>query len=146
MSFFRNIISGGAAIDPNKIREMEGKLAAIEKSQASIEFKPDGTIVTANQNFLDVMGYRLEEIQGQHHSIFVSPQYSKTPEYAALAFCSVISDANFTTFITSPSSLTIGLYVAWIQTELPSLATRSNSSALNSPRPNFFQNRSEKAA
>jgi len=83
MSFFRNIISGGAAIDPNKIREMEGKLAAIEKSQASIEFKPDGTIVTANQNFLDVMGYRLEEIQGQHHSIFVSPQYSKTPEYAA---------------------------------------------------------------
>ena len=77
MSFFRNIISGGAAIDPNKIREMEGKLAAIEKSQASIEFKPDGTIVTANQNFLNAMGYRLEEIQGQHHSIFVSPKYSK---------------------------------------------------------------------
>ncbi|WP_301378887.1 MULTISPECIES: methyl-accepting chemotaxis protein [Thalassolituus] len=83
MSFFRNIISGGAAIDPNKIREMEGKLAAIEKSQASIEFKPDGTIVTANQNFLDAMGYRLEEIQGQHHSIFVSAKYAKTPEYAA---------------------------------------------------------------
>ena len=78
MSFFRNIISGGAAIDPNKIREMEGKLAAIEKSQASIEFKPDGTIVTANQNFLDAMGYRLEEIQGQHHSIFVSPLYAKS--------------------------------------------------------------------
>ncbi|MEC8525030.1 MAG: PAS domain-containing protein, partial [Pseudomonadota bacterium] len=73
MSFFRNMISGGNAIDSTKLREMEGKLAAIEKSQASIEFNMDGTIITANQNFLDAMGYRLDEIQGQHHRMFVSP-------------------------------------------------------------------------
>jgi len=81
MSFFRNMISGGASADSNLIREMEGKLAAIEKSQASIEFNMDGTIVTANNNFLSVLGYRLEEIQGQHHRIFVSPDYARSNEY-----------------------------------------------------------------
>ncbi len=83
MSFFRNMISGGNAIDSTKLREMEGKLAAIEKSQASIEFNMDGTIITANQNFLDAMGYRLDEIQGQHHRMFVSPAYANSAEYAA---------------------------------------------------------------
>jgi PAS domain S-box-containing protein len=47
--------------------------AAISKSQAVIEFKLDGTIVTANQNFLDAMGYSLNEIQGEHHGMFVDP-------------------------------------------------------------------------
>jgi methyl-accepting chemotaxis protein len=47
--------------------------AAISKSQAVIEFNMDGTIITANQNFLDTLGYRLEEIQGKHHSMFVAP-------------------------------------------------------------------------
>ena len=46
--------------------------AAISKSQAVIEFKMDGTIITANQNFLDALGYRLDEIQGKHHSMFVA--------------------------------------------------------------------------
>ncbi|WP_247332291.1 PAS domain-containing methyl-accepting chemotaxis protein [Bradyrhizobium sp. 21] len=41
------------------------------RSQAMIEFKLDGTIITANKNFLDALGYRLDEIQGQHHSMFV---------------------------------------------------------------------------
>jgi len=44
---------------------------AIGKSQAIIEFNLDGTIVTANGNFLRTMGYALEEIRGKHHSIFV---------------------------------------------------------------------------
>ena len=47
--------------------------AAINKSQAVIEFKLDGTIVTANRIFLDAMGYTLDEIKGQHHGMFVDP-------------------------------------------------------------------------
>jgi methyl-accepting chemotaxis protein len=57
-------------------------LAAISKSQAIIEFTPDGTILTANDNFLNAMGYTLAEIQGQHHRMFVEPSYAQTPEYA----------------------------------------------------------------
>ncbi len=56
-------------------------LAAVEKSQAVIEFKLDGTILKANDNFLDAMGYRLEEIQGRHHSMFVEPGYRDSAEY-----------------------------------------------------------------
>lgn len=51
--------------------DYSGQLAAIHKSQAVIEFQMDGTIVTANQNFLKTLGYSLAEIQGKHHSIFV---------------------------------------------------------------------------
>ena len=58
-------------------------LDALMKSQAVIEFKPDGTIVTANQNFLEAMGYDLGEIVGQHHSMFVDSDYAKSSEYAA---------------------------------------------------------------
>ena len=44
---------------------------ALDRSMARIEFAPDGTILDANQNFLDVMGYTLDEIRGRHHSIFL---------------------------------------------------------------------------
>ena len=54
---------------------------AIEKSQATIEFELDGTIISANQMFLDVMGYTLDEIKGKHHSIFVEPSYRDSKEY-----------------------------------------------------------------
>ena len=57
--------------------------AAISKSQAVIEFNMDGTIITANQNFLDALGYRLEEIQGKHHSMFVAQQERDSAEYKA---------------------------------------------------------------
>src|SRR3569833_2642526 len=57
-------------------------LAALSKSQAIIEFTPDGSILTANENFLSTMGYALAEIQGQHHRMFVEPGYAQTPEYA----------------------------------------------------------------
>ena len=50
---------------------MDGQLAAINKSQAVIEFEMDGTIITANENFLKPMGYTLDEVQGRHHSMFV---------------------------------------------------------------------------
>ena len=57
--------------------------AAISKSQAVIEFKMDGTIITANQNFLDALGYSLAEIQGKHHSMFVAPAMRDSAEYRA---------------------------------------------------------------
>ncbi|GAB3000950.1 methyl-accepting chemotaxis protein [Psychrosphaera aestuarii] len=56
-------------------------LEALSKSQAVIEFKPDGTIKTANTNFLNVVGYSLEEIQGKHHSLFVDRDYAASDEY-----------------------------------------------------------------
>src|SRR5690348_13304768 len=56
-------------------------LAALHKSQAVIEFKLDGTILTANQNFLGAMGYALDEIRGRHHSLFVDPVYKESAEY-----------------------------------------------------------------
>ncbi|HEU0120007.1 MAG TPA: PAS domain-containing methyl-accepting chemotaxis protein [Bryobacteraceae bacterium] len=58
-----------------------GQLAAIHKSQAVIEFNLDGTILTANDNFLKTLGYTLGEIQGQHHSMFVDAATSKSPAY-----------------------------------------------------------------
>jgi methyl-accepting chemotaxis protein len=56
-------------------------LKALDKSQAIIEFKMDGTIITANANFLKVMGYRLDEIQGKHHSMFAAPGVRDSAEY-----------------------------------------------------------------
>ncbi|NVK17891.1 MAG: PAS domain-containing methyl-accepting chemotaxis protein [Methylocystaceae bacterium] len=56
-------------------------LDALDKSQASIEFKMDGTIITANDNFLRAMGYELSEVKGKHHSMFVDPEYAQSQEY-----------------------------------------------------------------
>ncbi len=56
-------------------------LAAFSRSQAMIEFTMDGTIVTANENFLKALGYRLEEVKGRHHSLFVESAYRETAEY-----------------------------------------------------------------
>jgi methyl-accepting chemotaxis protein len=53
--------------------EHQAKLDALGKSQAVIEFKMDGTILTANENFLNALGYSLPEILGKHHSMFVDP-------------------------------------------------------------------------
>lgn len=61
-----------------------GQLAAISKSQAVIEFALDGTILDANDNFLSVMGYGLDEVKGKHHRIFVDTAYQNTNEYRSL--------------------------------------------------------------
>ena len=60
-----------------------GQIAAISKSQAVIEFDLRGIILTANENFLRVMGYSAPEVVGQHHSIFVDPDDAADPSYAA---------------------------------------------------------------
>lgn len=62
--------------------DYSGQIDAIGKSQAVIEFAMDGTILTANRNFLSAVGYELSEVQGKHHSIFVSTEYAKSAEYA----------------------------------------------------------------
>ena len=61
--------------------DLHGQLSAIDESQATIEFKLDGTIVSANANFLKTLGYTLDEIVGKHHSLFVDSKYASSPEY-----------------------------------------------------------------
>ncbi|PWR22163.1 methyl-accepting chemotaxis protein [Zavarzinia compransoris] len=70
------VIKFAADITAEKQRaaNADGQLAAIGKSQAVIEFTLDGEILTANENFLNAVGYRLAEIQGRHHSMFVAPE------------------------------------------------------------------------
>jgi len=58
-----------------------GQVAAINKSNATIEFYLDGTIITANENFLATVGYSLPEIQGRHHSMFCEEEYARSAEY-----------------------------------------------------------------
>jgi methyl-accepting chemotaxis protein len=65
-----------------QIAEFEGKVRAIERAQAVIEFELDGTVITANENFLRIFGYSLDEIVGKHHRIFCEPGYAESPEYA----------------------------------------------------------------
>lgn len=64
-----------------KASELEDTLNALGKSQAIIEFDTDGTVRMANENFLNTMGYRLDEIKGQHHRLFVDPAYAASSEY-----------------------------------------------------------------
>lgn len=62
-------------------KELMQKLQAIDQVQAVIEFTMDGTVLTANENFLKPVGYVLEEIKGQHYRMFCDPAYVASPEY-----------------------------------------------------------------
>lgn len=64
-----------------KATELEGQLRAVSKTHALIEFTLDGRVVTADENYLKMMGYTLDEIKGQHHSMFVEPAYRASLEY-----------------------------------------------------------------
>jgi methyl-accepting chemotaxis protein len=61
--------------------DFSGQVDAIGKSQAVIQFNMDGTIITANDNFLNTVGYTLNEVKGKHHSLFVETAYANSPEY-----------------------------------------------------------------
>jgi len=65
-----------------KAAEYEGMIRAINRAQAVIEFGLDGTVLGANDNFLQIFGYTLDEIIGQHHRIFCDPGYAESPDYA----------------------------------------------------------------
>jgi PAS domain S-box-containing protein len=73
----------GSAVEWLDPKEMDnaGQVDAIKRSQAVIEFTLDGTILTANENFLKVLDYTLAEIQGKHHSMLTSETYRTSPEY-----------------------------------------------------------------
>ena len=77
------VIKFATDITAQKIQSMEdaGKIAAMSRAQAVIEFNMDGTIVTANENFLGTVGYTLAEIQGKHHSMFVLPAERDSAAY-----------------------------------------------------------------
>lgn len=67
-----------------EMRELKAQVAAIDHSQAVIEFSLDGTILRANANFLSALGYSAEEIVGSHHRMFVSAEDVASPEYQSL--------------------------------------------------------------
>jgi len=71
----------GSGANKRRLAELEALGAAIQKSQAVIEFSLDGTILTANDNFLRALGYSLGEIKGQNHSLFVEPSARDSDEY-----------------------------------------------------------------
>ena len=77
------VIKFASDITAQKIRSMEdaGKIAAIGRAQAVIEFNLDGTIITANENFLSTLSYSLSEIQGKHHSMFVATAERESAAY-----------------------------------------------------------------
>jgi methyl-accepting chemotaxis protein len=77
------VVKAAADVTAAKLLAAEnaGKLDAISRAQAVIEFSTDGQILTANENFLTVLGYRLDEIQGRHHRMFVEPAYAQSAEY-----------------------------------------------------------------
>ncbi|WP_293380210.1 PAS domain-containing methyl-accepting chemotaxis protein [Phenylobacterium sp. SCN 70-31] len=65
------------------VRGLEGMVAAIERSQAVIEFELDGTIVRANENFLSTVGYTESEVVGRKHAMFVDPAEAGSEAYQA---------------------------------------------------------------
>ena len=77
------VVKFATEITARKIKSMEdaGQIAAISRAQAVIAFEMDGTIVTANENFLGAMGYTLGEIQGKHHSMFVDDATRNSAAY-----------------------------------------------------------------
>ncbi|GGA57856.1 methyl-accepting chemotaxis protein [Pelagibacterium lentulum] len=78
-----SVIKFAADITQQKLRAIShgAQVDAISRSQAVIEFNLDGTILTANENFLSALGYRHDEIVGQHHAMFCAPEYAKSVEY-----------------------------------------------------------------
>ncbi|MBI5671976.1 MAG: PAS domain-containing protein [Nitrospirae bacterium] len=69
--------------DKSNAKDLAGLVEAINRTQAIIEFNLDGTVMTANDNFLATLGYQLRDIKGQHHQMFCDPAYVNSPEYQA---------------------------------------------------------------
>lgn len=78
-----SVIKVAADITQRVVQEHESEnlLKAISRSMAVIEFTPQGRVIKANQNFLDTMGYRLDEVVGRHHGLFCLPHERESVEY-----------------------------------------------------------------
>jgi methyl-accepting chemotaxis protein len=83
MAFNALRIIGCNWLSSRRLADLEGQVAAVSRSQAVIEFDLDGTILRANDNFLQAVGYTMAEIRGKHHRIFVDPVDRESPEYRA---------------------------------------------------------------
>jgi methyl-accepting chemotaxis protein len=66
-----------------KSKEYEGELKAVSNAQAVAEFALNGTVLSANENFLKTVGYTLEEVRGKHHGMFVDPAHRESGDYRA---------------------------------------------------------------
>jgi methyl-accepting chemotaxis protein len=77
------IVAYASDVTPTQCRmnDLESQLAALQKSQAMVEFDLNGTVRWANDCFLRAMGYSLDEVQGKHHSLFVDPAERQSPDY-----------------------------------------------------------------
>ncbi len=77
------VVKFATDITATKLRnaEFESQISAIQKSMATIEFQMDGTVITANENFLKALGYGLDEVRGRHHRMFVDAKYAQSDEY-----------------------------------------------------------------
>jgi len=78
------VVKFATDVTASKLRtaELQGKVRAIDRVQAVVEFELDGTVITANENFLSTFGYDLDEVVGKHHRMFCEPDYAASPEYA----------------------------------------------------------------
>ncbi|MBC8088929.1 MAG: PAS domain-containing methyl-accepting chemotaxis protein [Phycisphaerae bacterium] len=70
-----------AEVEDSRVADYVAQIEAINRSNAVIEFTPEGRVLTANQNFLNTVGYTLEEIRGQHHSMFCEDTYAASAAY-----------------------------------------------------------------
>jgi PAS domain S-box-containing protein len=79
-----NTAIGNTQVANAKNLDFVSQLEAVSKTQAVVEFKPDGTVVSANDNFLAVTGYAAAEVTGRHHSMFMDPAEAGAPAYRDL--------------------------------------------------------------
>jgi methyl-accepting chemotaxis protein len=77
------VVKVATVITEEKLRnaEAQGRVEAISRVQAVIEFAPTGEVLGANENFLKTLGYEWSEIQGRHHRMFVEPAYAQSADY-----------------------------------------------------------------
>jgi len=64
--------------------DCQSQMDALNRSHCILELSPDGSILTANANFLDLLGYALKEVKGKHHQIFMDPAYVDSDEYQTM--------------------------------------------------------------
>lgn len=81
--FFKSKIPSNLPQSPIEPSLAETFMEVIDRTQATIRFTTDGTILSANENFLRTLGYTLSEVTGKHHSMFVAKDYQQSEAYSA---------------------------------------------------------------
>ena len=76
-------LASDVTADVEQAMQQKALVTAINRSMAVITFSPEGSVISANDNFLQVMGYRSQEIMGKHHRMFCSAELAKSAEYDA---------------------------------------------------------------